>query len=63
MSAPSSVIHLAPHPATPEELTRERVPLDWATTQNNLGTALSREIPVEHGHTIAHRVSVSLAKA
>ena len=23
-----------------EELTRERVPLDWATTQNNLGTAL-----------------------
>ena len=24
------------------EWTRERVPLDWATTQNNLGTALSR---------------------
>ena len=24
-----------------EEWTRERVPLDWATTQNNLGTALS----------------------
>jgi hypothetical protein len=24
-----------------EERTRERVPLDWATTQNNLGTALS----------------------
>jgi hypothetical protein len=23
-----------------EELTRDRVPLDWATTQNNLGTAL-----------------------
>src|SRR5208337_457659 len=25
-----------------EEWTRERVPLDWATTQNNLGTALKR---------------------
>ena len=25
-----------------EELTRERVPLDWAVTQNNLGNALSR---------------------
>lgn len=24
-----------------EEWTREGVPLDWATTQNNLGTALS----------------------
>jgi hypothetical protein len=24
-----------------EERTRERVPLDWATTQNDLGTALS----------------------
>jgi hypothetical protein len=24
-----------------EERTRERVPLQWATTQNNLGTALS----------------------
>jgi hypothetical protein len=23
-----------------EERTRERVPLDWATTQNNLGVAL-----------------------
>jgi Tetratricopeptide repeat len=23
-----------------KERTRERVPLDWATTQNNLGTAL-----------------------
>jgi hypothetical protein len=23
-----------------KELTRERVPLDWATTQNNLGSAL-----------------------
>ncbi len=23
-----------------KELTRERVPLKWATTQNNLGTAL-----------------------
>ena len=23
-----------------QELTRERVPLEWATTQNNLGTAL-----------------------
>ena len=25
-----------------EERTRERVPLDWATTQNNLGNALAR---------------------
>ena len=25
-----------------KEYTRERVPLDWATTQNNLGNALSR---------------------
>ncbi len=25
-----------------EEMTRDRVPLDWATTQNNLGLALSR---------------------
>ena len=25
-----------------KERTRERVPLDWATTQNNLGNALSR---------------------
>ena len=25
-----------------EELTRERVPLDWAMTQNNLGLALMR---------------------
>jgi tetratricopeptide (TPR) repeat protein len=25
-----------------EERTRERVPLDWARTQNNLGTALAR---------------------
>ena len=24
-----------------KERTRERVPLDWATTQNNLGAALS----------------------
>jgi hypothetical protein len=24
------------------ELTRERVPLDWAMTQNNLGNALAR---------------------
>ena len=25
-----------------EEWTRERVPLDWAVTQNNLGAALSQ---------------------
>jgi len=25
-----------------EERTRERVPFDWATTENNLGTALER---------------------
>jgi hypothetical protein len=40
--------HRAPAPsgrcllrAALEERTRERVPLDWATTQNNLGNALS----------------------
>ena len=35
-----------------EERTRERVPLDWAMTQNNLGNALStlgqRETGTEH---------------
>jgi hypothetical protein len=28
------------HHAALEEMTRDRVPLDWATTQNNLGNAL-----------------------
>ena len=32
---------VAAYRAALEERTRERVPLDWATTQNNLGTALS----------------------
>ena len=35
-----------------EERTRERVPLDWAMTQNNLGGALAilgeREVGTEH---------------
>src|SRR5215213_6794316 len=31
---------IAAYRAALEEWTRERVPLDWATTQNNLGTAL-----------------------
>ena len=31
---------VAAYRAALEERTRERVPLDWATTQNNLGTAL-----------------------
>jgi tetratricopeptide (TPR) repeat protein len=31
---------LVAHRASLEERTRERVPLDWAVTQNNLGTAL-----------------------
>ena len=31
---------VAAYRATLEEYTRERVPLRWATTQNNLGTAL-----------------------
>ena len=31
---------MAAYRAALEERTRERVPLDWATTQNNLGTAL-----------------------
>ena len=31
---------VAAYRAALEELTRERVPLDWATTQNNLGDAL-----------------------
>jgi tetratricopeptide (TPR) repeat protein len=33
---------VAAYDETLKELTRERVPLDWATTQNNLGNALSR---------------------
>ncbi len=32
---------VAAYRAALEEITRERVPLDWATTQNNLGNALS----------------------
>jgi tetratricopeptide (TPR) repeat protein len=32
---------IAAYRAALEERTRERVPLDWATTQNNLGTALA----------------------
>ena len=32
---------VAAYRAALEEMTRDRVPLDWATTQNNLGTALS----------------------
>jgi hypothetical protein len=31
---------VAAHRAALEERTRERVPLDWAQTQNNLGTAI-----------------------
>src|SRR5260370_9332 len=31
---------VAAYRAAPEELTRARVPLQWATTQNNLGIAL-----------------------
>jgi hypothetical protein len=31
---------VAAHRAALEERTRDRVPLDWAATQNNLGTAL-----------------------
>ena len=31
---------MAAYRAALEERTRERVPLDWAMTQNNLGTAL-----------------------
>jgi hypothetical protein len=32
---------VAAYRAALEERTRDRVPLDWATTQNNLGTALA----------------------
>ena len=32
-----------------EERTRDRVPLDWAMTQNNLGTALKRLGERENG--------------
>ena len=32
---------VAAYRAALQEITRERVPLDWATTQNNLGNALS----------------------
>jgi hypothetical protein len=31
---------VAAYRAALEEMTRDRVPLDWATTQNNLGHAL-----------------------
>ena len=33
---------MAAYRAALEERTRERVPLEWATTQNNLGNALRR---------------------
>ena len=33
---------MAAYRAALEERSRERVPLDWAMTQNNLGTALTR---------------------
>ena len=32
------------HRATLQECTRERVPLDWAMTQNNLGNALQLRV-------------------
>jgi tetratricopeptide (TPR) repeat protein len=35
------LVAIAAYRAAPKERTRERVPLDWAMTQNNLGTALS----------------------
>ena len=35
------LVTIAAYRAALEEWTRERVPLDWATTQNNLGNALS----------------------
>ena len=34
------LLAIAAYRAALEERTRERVPLDWAATQNNLGTAL-----------------------
>jgi tetratricopeptide (TPR) repeat protein len=37
------------HRAALEEMTRERVPLDWATTQNNLGNALLQLAERENG--------------
>lgn len=32
-----------------EERTRERVPLDWATTQNNLGNAFAKAGELDSG--------------
>jgi hypothetical protein len=34
---------VAAYRAALEERTRERVPLDWAMTQNNLGVALTKD--------------------
>jgi tetratricopeptide (TPR) repeat protein len=39
---PALLVAVDAYRAALEERTRERVPLDWAMTQNNLGTALSR---------------------
>jgi len=48
----SAATGVAAYRAALEELTRERVPLDWATTQNNLGAALqtlgARESDTKH---------------
>ena len=48
---------VAAYRAALEERTRERVPLDWAATQNNLGLALavSRRERERHGGAMAQR--------
>jgi hypothetical protein len=45
-----------------QELTRERVPLEWATAQNNLGTALKDLGTRKSGAARLRRPSKPIAK-
>ena len=53
---------VAAYRAALEEYSRERVPLDWATTQNNLGTALVRSASGRAGRRVLWRRSPSIAR-
>ena len=45
-----------------KERTRERVPLDWATTQNNLGNALRRSGNARAARRSSKRPSPPIAR-
>ena len=53
---------VAAYRAALEEWTRERVPLDWATTQNNLGNALRRSASGRAGRRASRRRSRPIAR-